>query len=61
MNFNRGNDIAFHLNPRFNESGKQVIVRNSMVGNQWGKEERAIPSFPFAPGKSFEVSVASNN
>ncbi|XDV42866.1 hypothetical protein PO909_011455 [Leuciscus waleckii] len=57
INFNRGNDVAFHLNPRFNESGKQVIVRNSMIGNQWGKEERQLPSFPFAPGKPFEMKI----
>ncbi len=56
----RGNDIAFHLNPRFNEGGRQVIVRNSMIRNQWGKEERELPSFPFVPGKPFEVSMAPN-
>lgn len=61
VNLKRGNDIAFHLNPRFNEDRRQVIVRNSMIGNQWGKEEREIPSFPFVPGKPFEVSMAPNN
>ncbi|KAG1973208.1 galectin-3b [Pimephales promelas] len=57
LNFNRGNDIAFHFNPRFNENGKQVIVRNSMIGNQWGREERELPSFPFVPGKPFEMKI----
>lgn len=57
VNLNRGNDIAFHLNPRFNEGGRQVIVRNSMVGNQWGKEERELPSFPFVLGKPFELKI----
>ncbi|XP_067312019.1 galectin-3b [Pseudorasbora parva] len=57
INLTRGNDIAFHLNPRFNESGKPVIVRNSMVGDQWGKEERALNSFPFVLGKPFEMKI----
>ncbi|XP_042629543.1 galectin-3-like isoform X2 [Cyprinus carpio] len=57
VNFKRGSDIAFHLNPRFNEGGRQVIVRNSMIGNQWGREERELPSFPFVPGKPFELKI----
>ncbi|XP_073683248.1 galectin-5-like [Garra rufa] len=57
VNLTRGNDIAFHLNPRFNEDGKKVVVRNSMIGNQWGKEERQLSSFPFAPGKPFELKI----
>ncbi|ROJ78803.1 Galectin-3 [Anabarilius grahami] len=57
INLNRGHDIAFHLNPRFNESGKQAIVRNSMIGNKWGREERELPSFPFVPGKPFELKI----
>ncbi len=61
VNVKRGNDIAFHLNLRFNEGGRQVIVRNTMIGNQWGKEERELPSFPFVPGKPFEVSMAPNH
>uniref|UniRef100_A0A9J8B1U1 Galectin n=1 Tax=Cyprinus carpio carpio TaxID=630221 RepID=A0A9J8B1U1_CYPCA len=57
VNLNRGNDIAFHLNPRFNEDGRQVIVRNSLIGNQWGKEERELPFFPFVQGKPFELKI----
>ncbi|KAL1257561.1 hypothetical protein QQF64_010805, partial [Cirrhinus molitorella] len=57
VNLTRGNDIAFHLNPRFNEDGRQVIVRNSMIGNQWGREEREHSSFPFVPGKPFELKI----
>lgn len=57
MNFLRGNDIALHINPRFNEGGKQVLVRNHRQGERWGKEERTIQGpFPFAPGQPFEVS-----
>lgn len=61
IDLNRGNDIAFHLNPRFNEAGRQVIVRNSCIGTQWGKEERELASFPFVQGKPFEVSMARYN
>ena len=56
MNFLRGYDIPFHINPRFSEGGKQVLVRNHKVGERWGKEERDLKGpFPFAPGSSFEV------
>lgn len=56
MNFLRGNDIALHINPRFNEGGKQILVRNHRQGERWGKEERTIQGpFPFAPGQPFEV------
>ncbi len=57
VNFLRGNDIAFHINPRFNEGGKQVLVRNHKVGDRWGLEERDLKGpFPFALGSPFEVS-----
>ncbi|XP_030643714.1 galectin-3b [Chanos chanos] len=57
INLSKGNDIALHFNPRFNEGGKQVIVRNSKIGNQWGKEERDLPSFPFSQGQHFELKI----
>lgn len=58
MNFLRGNDIAFHINPRFSEGGKQVVVRNHKVGERWGSEERDLKGpFPFALGSPFEVSA----
>lgn len=58
VNFLRGNDIAFHINPRFNEGGKQVVVRNHKVGERWGTEERDLKGpFPFALGSPFEVSL----
>ncbi|XP_038823963.1 galectin-3-like [Salvelinus namaycush] len=58
VNFVRGNDIAFHLNPRFNDGGKQAVVRNTMVGEHWGKEERHTQGgFPFMAGQSFEMKI----
>ncbi|XP_035529452.1 galectin-3b [Morone saxatilis] len=51
------NDLAFHFNPRFNESGKKVIVRNSCIGNKWGKEERDLQHFPFVQGQPFEIKI----
>ncbi|KAF5909663.1 galectin-3-like, partial [Clarias magur] len=54
INLARNKDIALHFNPRFDEDGIKVLVRNSMINDVWGKEERTAPSFPFIPGKSFE-------
>ncbi|KAF2974135.1 hypothetical protein EK904_004820 [Melospiza melodia maxima] len=55
LDFKRGNDVAFHFNPRFNEDNRKVIVCNSMFQNTWGKEERTAPRFPFEAGKPFKV------
>uniref|UniRef100_A0A3Q3W2Q1 Galectin n=1 Tax=Mola mola TaxID=94237 RepID=A0A3Q3W2Q1_MOLML len=53
-----GNDIAFHINPRFNEGGKQIVVRNHKVGERWGTEERELKGpFPFALGSPFEMKI----
>ncbi|XP_071334921.1 galectin-3 isoform X2 [Trachinotus anak] len=58
VNFLRGNDIAFHINPRFSEGGKQVVVRNHKFGERWGAEERDLKGpFPFALGSPFEANV----
>ncbi|CAN9507687.1 unnamed protein product [Ophioblennius macclurei] len=58
VNFLRGNDIAFHINPRFNEGGKQVVVRNHKLGERWGAEERDLKApFPFALGSPFEMKI----
>ncbi|CAJ1074937.1 galectin-5-like [Xyrichtys novacula] len=56
-----GKDVVFHLNPRFNEAGKRVIVRNSCMGGKWGKEERDLSNFPFSPGSSFEMKILCTN
>ncbi|XP_027997510.2 galectin-3 [Eptesicus fuscus] len=56
LDFKRGNDVAFHFNPRFNENNKRVIVCNSNVNNNWGQEERQT-IFPFESGKPFKIQV----
>uniref|UniRef100_A0A3Q3KA42 Galectin n=1 Tax=Monopterus albus TaxID=43700 RepID=A0A3Q3KA42_MONAL len=58
VNFLRGNDVAFHINPRFNEGGKQVVVCNHKVGERWGSEERDLKGpFPFALGIPFKMKI----
>ncbi|XP_056620985.1 galectin-3 [Triplophysa dalaica] len=58
INFLRGNDIALHINPRFNEGGKQVLVRNHKLGERWGREERELLTpFPFMAGHHFEMKI----
>ncbi|NXB04967.1 LEG3 protein, partial [Cnemophilus loriae] len=57
LDFKRGNDVAFHFNPRFKEDHKKVIVCNSMFQNTWGKEERTAPRFPFEAGKPFKLQI----
>ncbi|NXR76636.1 LEG3 protein, partial [Pycnonotus jocosus] len=57
LDFKRGDDVAFHFNPRFNEDHKKVIVCNSKFQNNWGKEERTAPRFPFEVGKPFKLQI----
>ncbi|RVE57651.1 hypothetical protein OJAV_G00218450 [Oryzias javanicus] len=54
-------DLAFHFNPRFNERGKKVIVRNSLISKKWGKEERDLEHFPFVQGQPFEMKILCTN
>ncbi|NP_001003345.1 galectin-9 [Canis lupus familiaris] len=55
INLRSGNDIAFHLNPRFNEN---TVVRNMQINNSWGSEERSLPrKMPFVQGQSFSVWI----
>jgi len=49
----RGN-IAFHLNIRMDE---RSIVRNSCVNGQWAAEERQVPNFPFAIGRTTQIYI----
>ncbi|KAK2504212.1 hypothetical protein MC885_005013 [Smutsia gigantea] len=56
LDFKRGNDVAFHFNPRFNEDNRRVIVCNTKLDNIWGKEERQSV-FPFEIGKPFKIQV----
>ncbi|XP_074872438.1 galectin-4-like [Carettochelys insculpta] len=56
VNLRCGNrDIAFHFNPRFDES-RQVVVCNTEQDGCWGEEER-IYHMPFQPGSSFELII----
>ncbi|XP_059573181.1 galectin-9 [Alligator mississippiensis] len=56
INLKSGNDIAFHLNPRFDEN---VIVRNSFVHQTWGTEERDMPgTMPLAQGQNFTIRIS---
>ncbi|XP_020514440.2 galectin-3b [Labrus bergylta] len=61
LDMHAGKDLAFHFNPRFNEGGKKVIVRNSRIYDKWGKEERDCPSFPFTQGQPFEMKILCTN
>ncbi|XP_019351073.2 galectin-9 isoform X2 [Alligator mississippiensis] len=47
------NDIAFHFNPRFDES-RPVVVCNTEQGRHWGPEERTY-IMPFQHGTYFEM------
>uniref|UniRef100_S4RNW4 Galectin n=1 Tax=Petromyzon marinus TaxID=7757 RepID=S4RNW4_PETMA len=49
-----GPDIALHINPRFR---KKEFVRNSLLCDAWGEEERAADSFPFYPGREFKMLI----
>ncbi|XP_060117822.1 galectin-3 [Heteronotia binoei] len=57
VDLKKGNDIALHINPRFNEDGRKVIVCNTMLHNNWGKEDRTAPRFPFEAGKPFKIQI----
>ncbi|XP_070338833.1 galectin-9-like isoform X4 [Equus asinus] len=55
INLRSGSDIAFHLNPRFDEN---TVVRNTHVNGSWGSEERSLcQKMPFTRSKSFSVCI----
>nr|XP_021495488.1 galectin-9 isoform X1 [Meriones unguiculatus] len=55
INLRAGTDIAFHLNPRFDED---AVVRNTQINESWGPEERGLPGgMPFSRGQNFTVWI----
>ncbi|XP_029912784.1 lectin, galactoside-binding, soluble, 2a [Myripristis murdjan] len=51
-------DIAFHLNPRFNAHGdERAVVCNSFQGGNWCEEHRE-GGFPFNQGEEFKIIIS---
>ncbi|XP_070605735.1 galectin-3 isoform X2 [Erythrolamprus reginae] len=57
VDLKKGDDIAFHFNPRFHEDNRKVIVCNTKIRNVWGTEDRTAPRFPFEAGKPFKIQI----
>ncbi|OCT90449.1 galectin-9 [Xenopus laevis] len=49
------NDIAFQLNPRFDDG--KTIVCNTKLSNKWGSAEKMNP-MPFSKDEAFEITIA---
>ncbi|PAV62466.1 hypothetical protein WR25_08585 isoform D [Diploscapter pachys] len=49
----KNGDIALHFNPRFDE---KAVVRNSLVANEWGNEERE-GKIPFEKATGFDLEI----
>ncbi|XP_030070021.1 galectin-3 isoform X2 [Microcaecilia unicolor] len=56
VDLRKNNDVALHLNPRFDKR-PHTIVRNTMINNIWGEEEKHTPKFPFQHGKPFKIQI----
>ena len=57
INLRCGNDIAFHLNPRFNQN---TLVQNTQINGSWGPEETCLPqAMPFYRGQGFSVGATA--
>ncbi|XP_036408931.1 beta-galactoside-binding lectin-like [Megalops cyprinoides] len=60
INVGHEQDIALHLNPRFDAHGDQrTIVCNSYQGGRWCDEVRG-GNFPFQPGQEFKIMITFN-
>ncbi|XP_036006603.1 galectin-3b [Fundulus heteroclitus] len=57
VNLSASSDIAFHFNPRFNDYGQKVLVRNTCIKTKWGQEERNVKEFPFTRGQPFQLKI----
>eukprot|EP00493_Phyllostaurus_siculus_P011516 UN11677 len=55
INFKRGDDIAFHFNPRLDKS---VVVFNSLISGAWQTEEK-LGSPAFQRGEPFELMISA--
>ena len=53
-NVNPRDDIALHVNARFEEN---CIVRNSLMYQNWGDEERQPNFMPLQRGVNFEILI----
>ncbi|KAI1721945.1 galactoside-binding lectin domain-containing protein [Ditylenchus destructor] len=51
----KNGDIALHFNPRFDE---KAIVRNSLISNEWGNEERE-GKIPLEKGIGFDLKIVN--
>ncbi|KAJ8345804.1 hypothetical protein SKAU_G00299970 [Synaphobranchus kaupii] len=61
INVGHEQDIALHMNPRFDAHGDQrTIVCNSYQGGKWCEEVRDAANFPFQAGKEFKILVTFN-
>ncbi|KAM8718209.1 hypothetical protein ACLKA7_004853 [Drosophila subpalustris] len=54
--------IAFHLNPRFSQSGsgaigKAVVCRNAWYNGGWAQEERSELDTNLRPGRTFTLAI----
>ncbi|XP_056309530.1 beta-galactoside-binding lectin-like [Danio aesculapii] len=58
---NSAEDIALHMNPRFDAHGDQcTIVCNSFQGGCWCEEHRGN-SFPFIQNEEFQIKITFTN
>ncbi|KAF1560137.1 Galectin-4, partial [Eudyptes schlegeli] len=53
-----GGDVLLHFNPRLDDG---VVVRNSLLGGDWGAEELDLPYNPLQRGRYFDLSIRCGN